>query len=129
MMVAIMIMVSPAAIVVVLMVPMSLVHSPAFAIVVIMRMAPICPFIWRTIPASPDPPVMVTNRFPISIHPDEVWTWRRSILLIADRRWRGSDLHRNLCWTMRDNSGFEQCAIHPNQAHFLSPSFEVGLFA
>jgi hypothetical protein len=61
---------------VVLMVPMSFVHSPAFAIVIIMRMAPVCPFIWRTVPASPDPPVMATNRFPISIHPDEVWTWR-----------------------------------------------------
>ena len=94
---AIMIVVSPVAVVVVLMVPMSLVHSPAFAIVVIMRMAPVCPFIWRTVPASPDPPVMATNRFPISIHPDEVWTWRRSILLIADRRWRGPDVYRNLC--------------------------------
>src|ERR1700730_9713732 len=97
MMVAIMIMVSPVAVVVVLMVPMSLVHLPAFVVMVIMRMAPICPFIWRTVPVSPDPPVMVTNWFPISIHPDEAWTWSRSILLISDRRWRGPDVHRNLC--------------------------------
>src|ERR1700680_4453144 len=96
-MVAIMIMVSPVAIVVVLMVPMSLVHLPAFAVVVIMRMSPVGPFIRRAVPASPNPPVMVTNRFPISFHPDEAWTWSRSILLIADRRWRGSDVHRNLC--------------------------------
>jgi len=96
MMVVVTIMLSPVAVVVVLMVPMSLVHSPAFAIVVIVRMAPVGPFIGRTFPASLDPPVMVTNGFPISIHPDEVWTWTRSILLIADRRWRGPDVYRNL---------------------------------
>src|SRR5216684_6827460 len=97
MMVAIMIMVSPVAMVVVLMVPMSLVHLPTFSVVVIVRMAPVCPFIGRPVPASPDPPVMVTNWFPISVHPDEVWTWSWSILLIANRRWRGPDVHRNLC--------------------------------
>ena len=91
------IMVSPMAVVVVLMVPMSLVHSPAFSVVVIMRMTPVCSCIWRTVPAAPDPPVMVTHWFPVSVHPDELWTWRRSILLIADRRWRGPDVHRNLC--------------------------------
>src|ERR1700674_4456362 len=95
--VAIMIMVSPVAVVVVFMVPMSLVHLPAFAVVVIMRMSPVCPFIWRTVPASPDPPVMVTNWLPISFHPDEAWTWSRPILLIADRRWRGPDVNGNLC--------------------------------
>lgn len=104
MMVAITIMVSPVAIVVVLtvpsvaivvvlMVPMSLVHLPTFSVVVIVRMTPVCPFIGRAVPASPDPPVMVTNWFPISINPDEVWTWSRSILLIADRGWRGPDVH------------------------------------
>ena len=125
-MVAITIMVSPVAVVVVLMVPMSLVHSPAFSVVVIMRMTPVCPFKWRTVPASPDPPVMVTNGFPISIDPDELWTRSRSILLIADRRWRGPDVHRNLRRTRRDNSGCEQRAIHPVQSHFVSPSLEVG---
>jgi hypothetical protein len=95
--VAIMIVVSPVAIVVVLMVPVSLVHLPAFSVVVIVRMTPVCPFKWRTLPASPDPPVVVTNWFPISIHPDETWTWSWSILLIADRRWRSPDIHRNLC--------------------------------
>ena len=97
MMVPIMIMISPVAIVVVLMVPMSLVHLPAFSVVVVVRMTPECPFIWRTVPASPDPPIMVTNWFPISVYPDQVWTWRRSILLIAGRRWRGPDVHGNLC--------------------------------
>jgi hypothetical protein len=95
--VAIMIVVSPVAVVVVLMVPVSLVHLPAFSVVVIVRMTPVCPFKWRTLPASPHPPVVVTNWFPISIHPDEAWTWSWSILLIADRRWRGPYVYRNLC--------------------------------
>src|SRR6266849_1665982 len=97
MIIAIMIVVSPVAIVVILMVPMSFVHSPAFAVVVIMRMTPVCPFKWRPDPTSADPPILMTNWFPISIHPDEVWTWSRSILLIADRRWWRPDVHRNLC--------------------------------
>src|SRR6266851_4884848 len=129
MMVAIMIMVSPVAIVVILMVPMSLVDLPAFAIVVVMRMTPVCPFKGRTFPAPPDPPVLVTNWFPISFQPDEARTWSRSILLIADRRWRGPDVHRNLRRTRRDNSGCEQRAIHPIQSHFVSPSLEVGRLA
>src|SRR5438552_13634006 len=92
-----MIMISPVAVVVVLMVPMALVHSPAFAVVVVMRMTPVCPFVWRTVPASPDPAVTWTNWFPISFHPDKVWTRSRPTLLIADRRGRGPDVHRNLC--------------------------------
>jgi hypothetical protein len=97
MMVAITIMVSPAAIVVILMIPMPLVHLPAFTVVVIVRMTPVCPFIRRTVPSAPDPPVMMTDWFPISIHPDEARTRSRSILLIADRRRWDPDVHRNLC--------------------------------
>ena len=96
-MVTIMIMLSPVAVVVILAVPMSLMHPPTFPVVVIVRMAPVGPLIRRTFPASSDPPVMVTHWFPISVHPDELWTWRRSILLIADRWWRGPDVYRNLC--------------------------------
>src|SRR5450755_3549167 len=120
---------SAVAIVVILVVPMPLVHLPAFAVVVVMRMTPVCPFIWRTVPASPDPPVMVTNWFPISFHPDEAWTWSRPTLLIAERRWRSPNVHRNLCRTRRDNGGCEQCAIHPIQSHFVSPFLKVGRFA
>jgi hypothetical protein len=95
--VVVVLMVPPVAIVVVLMIPMSLVHLPTFTVVVIVRMTPVCPFIWRTVPSAPDPPVMVTDWFPISIHPDEARTRSRSILLITDRRWRDPDVHRNLC--------------------------------
>jgi hypothetical protein len=97
MMVAIMIMVSPVAVVMILVVPMSLVHLPALSVVVIMRMTPVCPFKWRPDPASADPPILVTDWFPISFHPGKAWTWSRSTLLIADRWWRSPDVDRNLC--------------------------------
>ena len=57
-----MIMLAPMAVVVVLTIPISFVPLPAFAIVVVVRMRPACPFIRRTLPMSPDPLVMVTRR-------------------------------------------------------------------
>ena len=64
------IMVAPMTVVVVLAVPMPFVPLPAFAIVVVMRMCPVCPFKRRTLPMSPDPPVVVTRRSPISVYPN-----------------------------------------------------------
>src|SRR5438132_8815275 len=69
-MVTIMIMLSPVAVVVILAVPMSLMHPPAFPVVVIVRMAPVGPLIRRMFPASSDPPVMVTHWCFISVHPE-----------------------------------------------------------
>jgi hypothetical protein len=90
------IMVLPMAVVMVVVVPMSLVHFPTFAVVVIMWMSPVCPFIWRTVPAPLDPSVMVTDWHPISFHPDEVWARRWPTFLVADCGWWSSDVHRNL---------------------------------
>src|ERR1700722_9633430 len=63
--------VAPVVAVVVLAVPMSFVQLPAFAIVVVMRMGPVCAFKRRTLPVSPDPPVMAPSWRPISFHPNE----------------------------------------------------------
>jgi hypothetical protein len=90
------IMVAPMAAVVVLVVPISFVPLPAFTIVVVVRMRPVCPFKWRTLPISPDPLVTVARRGPISFDPDEARTGRRPRLLINDSWWRGPDVHRNL---------------------------------
>jgi hypothetical protein len=90
------IMVAPMAVVVFLVVPMSFVQLPAFAIVVVMRMCPVCPFKGRTIPMSPDPPVTVTYRRPISLHPNQTRARRRPRLFINERRWWGTNVHRNL---------------------------------
>src|SRR5713101_8832342 len=91
--VAIMIMVAPMAVVVVLAVPMPFVPFPAFAIVVVMRMRPVCPFKRRTLPMAPDPLVTVTRRRPVSVYPNEAGAWGRTSLLINDYRWRGPDVH------------------------------------
>jgi len=88
--------VSPMAVVVVLAVPVSLVHFPPFAVVVVMRMAPVGPFIRGTVPVPFHPPVMVTEGPPISFHPDEARAWNRWRFLIADCRWWDTDVHRNL---------------------------------
>jgi len=88
--------VPPVVAVVVLAIPMSFVHFPAFAIVVVMRMGPVCSFKRRTLPAPRDPPVTVTNWRPISLHPNEARAGRGPRLFINDGRWRGPDIHRNL---------------------------------
>src|SRR5215471_2797378 len=80
-----MIMLAPMAVVVILVVPMSFVPFPAFAIVVVVRMGPVCPFIRRTLPVSADPLVMVTHRSPISFDPNEADVGRRPRLFINDR--------------------------------------------
>jgi hypothetical protein len=114
-------MVPPVTVVVILTVPMSLVHLPAFPVVVVMRMSPVCPFKRRMVPASPDPSVMVTLRLPIPFDPDEAWAWNRSRFLIADRRWRRPDVHRNLGGTRHNDSDYEQRAIRPIRFDCVSP--------
>ena len=91
-----MIMVTPVAAVVVLVVPMSFVYLPTFAIVVVMRMGPVRSLKRRTFPVSPDPLIVVTDRRPISLHPNEAGAGRRARLLVNDGRWRGPDIYRNL---------------------------------
>ena len=91
-----MIMLAPVAVVMVLMIPVPFVALPAFAIVVVMRMDPVCAFKRRTFPMPTYPFVTVTHRCPIPFDPDEARTWRRSRFLVNDRRWRGPDVHRNL---------------------------------
>ena len=88
--------VTPVVAVMVLAVPMSFVHLPAFSIMVVMRMGPVCSFKWRTLPMSPDPLVMMTKRRPISLDPNESGAGRRPRLFVNDGRWRRPDIHRNL---------------------------------
>ena len=96
MMIATTTMVSPIAVVVVLVVPVSLVHFPPFAVVVVMWVAPVGPFIRGTVPVPFDPSVVVTEGRPISFHPDEARAGSRCGFFIADCRWWDTDVHRNL---------------------------------
>jgi hypothetical protein len=61
------IMISPVA-VVVFAVPMSFVHLPAFAIVIVMWVCPVCPLQGRKLPMPPDPLVTMAHRRPISLY-------------------------------------------------------------
>jgi hypothetical protein len=88
--------VPPMVVVVVLVVPVSFVPFPAFLIVVVVRMRPVCPFKRRKLPMSLDPLVMVTHRSPISFDPNESRIGRGPGLLINDRWWRSPDVYRNL---------------------------------
>jgi hypothetical protein len=62
------IMISLVAVVVVFAVPMSFVHLPAFAIVIVMWVCPVCPLQGRTLPMPPDPLVTMAHRRPISLY-------------------------------------------------------------
>jgi hypothetical protein len=81
-----MIVVTPMVVIVVLAVPMSFVPFPAFAIVVVVRMGPVGPLKWRTLPMSTNPLVAVTHRRPISFDPYQARARRRSWLCVSDRR-------------------------------------------
>jgi hypothetical protein len=87
----------PVAIVVVFMVPVSLVHFPAFRIVIVVRVAPVGARVGRTVPAPLDPAVVVAIGSPISSDPVVAWAGFWSTNLNAEGRWRGSDVYRNLC--------------------------------
>src|ERR1700730_17117305 len=97
-----MILVVPVAIVfaipvVVLTIPVAFMHPPAFTIVIVMRMAPIRPFVGRTLPVPFHPSVAMPLRGPIPLHPDVAWSWNRRAPLVTQRRRRASDIDGNLC--------------------------------
>src|SRR5579864_6666955 len=82
--------------VVVFVIPVSLVQLPAFLVVVVVRMTPVGAFVGSMVPASLDPAVVVAIGDPISFYPGVARAGHRPAFLVADRRRRGSDVHRNL---------------------------------
>ena len=96
----VMVMITPVVIVVILMVPVAFMKLPAFLIMVVMGMGPICAFVRRALPVSCNPAIVVTLGYPVSLDPNKACTGRRATTLIAQRRRRGSDVNRNLteCW-------------------------------
>jgi hypothetical protein len=92
----VLVMPSAVAVVVVFVVPVSLVHLPAFFVVVVVGVTPVGAFVGRMVPASLHPAIVAAIGCPISFYPGEAWTGSLSTLLIAKGRWRGSDVHGNL---------------------------------
>src|ERR1700694_819546 len=107
--------------VVILMIPVPFMHLPAFAIVIIVRMVPICPFIGSTLPAPCYPAIMMPMRGPVALDPGVARTWTRPTLLVAVRRWCASDVHANLTRSRDGENSREQYAMYPIQFHFVSP--------
>src|ERR1700687_3680003 len=107
--------------VVILMIPVPFMHLPALTVVIIMRMAPICPFVGRTVPASRYAPIAMPMRGPVPLHAGVAWTWFWRTLLVPERRWCASDVHPNLARSRDGENSCEQYAIYPIHSHFVSP--------
>src|ERR1700686_233914 len=103
--------------VVILMIPVAFMHPPAFTIVIVMRMIPIRPFVGRTVPTPCHPPVVMPIRGPVPLDPNVARARNRPALLVTQRRWRGSDVHGNLCRSRDGESDCEQYSAYPIQFH------------
>ena len=113
MIVLVVIVVVPAIPIVVLTIPVAFMQSPAFTIMIVVRMKPICSFVGRTLPMPCHPPVVMPIRGPIPLNPNVARAWNRPTLLVAQRRWWGSDVHPNLCRSRDGESDSEQYSAYP----------------
>src|SRR6266849_1884333 len=103
--------------VVILAIPVAFMQSPAFTIVIVVGMRPICPFVGRTLPTPRHPPVVMPIRGPIPLDPDVARARHRPTLLVPHRRGRGSDVHGNLRRSRDGESDCEQYSAYPIQFH------------
>jgi len=103
--------------VVILMIPVAFVQPPAFTIVIIVRMRPICPFVGRTLPVSFHPSVVMPIRSPVSLDPDVARARNRPTPLVTQRWWRRSDVHPDLCRSGDGESDCEQYSAYPIPFH------------
>src|SRR6266478_1744386 len=103
--------------VVVLTIPVAFMPSPAFTIVIVVRMIPIRPFVGRTLPTPRHPPVVVPIRGPVSLDPNVAGARNRPTLLVTQRRRCASDVHGNLCRSRDGKSDCEQYSAYPFQFH------------
>ena len=117
MIVLVVIVVVPAIPIVVLTIPVAFMQSPAFTIMIVVRMKPICSFVGRTLPMPCHPPVVMPIRGPIPLKPNVARAWNRPTLLVAQRRWWGSDVHPNLCRSRDAESDSEHYSTDPIQSH------------
>src|ERR1700730_17376684 len=105
--------VAPMAVVMILAVPVAFMVLPAFLIVVIVRVAPIPPFVRRPLPMSRDPAIAMTLGSPVAFDPDESGPWKRHRPFVAQGWRRGSDVDRNLSGSGDSEGDCEQHAVDP----------------
>jgi hypothetical protein len=90
------VLVIPMAVVVIFMIPVAFVQLPSLLIVVVVGMIPIGTRIGRLLPASRNPPVMVTIGGPVAFNPGVAWAGRIASAFVAYRRGCAADIQRNL---------------------------------
>src|SRR4029077_20484045 len=98
--------------VVIFAIPVAFMQPPAFPVMIVVGMAPIRPFVGRTLPTPRHPPVVTPIRGPIPFDPDVAWARNRPTLLVTQRRWRASDVHGNLCRSRDGESDCEQYSAY-----------------
>jgi hypothetical protein len=77
-------------------VPMTFMNLPALLVVVVVRMAPVCAGVGRTLPDAGDPDITAAPRAPVPIDPGIAFSGHGRSHLIADWwRW-GSDIDLDL---------------------------------
>ena len=81
---------------VVLMIPVTLLHLPAVAVVVIVGMSPIGTRIRRTIPATGNPYIAISAPVPVAIDPGISFAWHGRTSLVPHGWWWGPDINSNL---------------------------------
>jgi hypothetical protein len=100
-------------------VPVSLVHRPSTVVVIVVRVAPVGAWIWWPVPPSSDPPVATAVDAPVTIDPDEAFSWNRGADLIAYGGWRSSDIDPDL-------SPCGHCKNRYGKNHSTAKSFRSG---
>src|ERR1700676_2157431 len=103
--------------VVILMIPVAFMQPPAFPVMIVVGMAPIRPFVGRTVPMPCHPPVVTPIRGPVPLDPNVARTRNRPSPLVTQRRWCASDIHGNLCRSRDGESDCEQYSAYPIQFH------------
>ena len=105
-MVVMVVVITPMIVVVIFVVPVAFMELPAFPIMVVMRMVPIGSSVWRALPVSGNPAIVMPVGGPVSLDPNKTCLRRRTMALIAERRRRCSDINRNLteCRHCQSNS-------------------------
>ena len=103
--------------VVIFTIPVAFMQPPAFPVMIVVGMAPVCPLVGRMLPTPCHPPIVTPIRGPISLDPDVARARHRPTLLVTQRRWWGSDVHPNLCRRRDGESDCEQYSAYPFQFH------------
>ena len=79
-------------------IPVAFVHSPAFAIVVVMRVVPVSAFIRWVVPTAWNPLIAMSVRSPVAIDPYVAGAGGLAAALDTKRRRCAADVDGNLCY-------------------------------